>query len=163
MQARRKTQKHIHSALNAVLEFGPTIGFVLVYLVVRNDVFTVGGRSYSGLVAVTAMFMPVFAAAIGLLWALTGRIVPVLIATAAMLFIFGELSIWLNDPRLVKIKPTVIYFGLGLFVLVGLLRGKLWLKYIIQEILPMEEQGWRILTKRVMVLFFASAAANELV
>jgi hypothetical protein len=30
MQARRKTQKHIHPALNAVLEFGPTIGFVLV-------------------------------------------------------------------------------------------------------------------------------------
>jgi intracellular septation protein len=59
------------------LEFGPTIGFVLVYLVVRNDVFTFGGRSYSGLVAVTAMFMPVFAAAIGLLWALTGRIAPV--------------------------------------------------------------------------------------
>jgi intracellular septation protein len=87
----------------------------------------------------------------------------VLIATAAMLFIFGELSIWLNDPRLVKIKPTVIYFGLGLFVSVGLLRGKLWLKYIIQEMLPMEEQGWRILTKRVMVLFFSSAASNELV
>jgi len=82
-------------------------------------------------VAVTAVFMPLFAASIGLLWALTGRIVPVLIATAAMLFIFGELSIWLNDPRLVKIKPTVIYFGLGLFVSVGLLRGKLWLKYII--------------------------------
>jgi len=80
-----------------------------------------------------------------------------------MLLVFGGLSIWLNDPRFFKMKPTVIYLALALILGIGLLRGQSWLKYILEDMIPLRPKGWMILTKRVLVLFVLSAAGNELV
>ena len=60
-------------------------------------------------------------------------------------------------------KPTVIYLTLALILGIGLLRGQSWLKYIMEDMVPMKPKGWMLLTKRVTVLFVLSAAANELV
>jgi len=155
--------KSVNAGVKAVLEFGPTIGFVLAYLIFRNDTVLIGGTAYSGLVAVIAAFIPVFALAIALLWYLSGSLAPVQVATAVMVILFGGVSVWLNDPRLFKMKPTAIYGLLAIMLVVGLMRGKFWLKYLIEDMLPMERAGWRILTKRVIVLFVLSAAANEVV
>lgn len=157
------TAKPLHSGLKAVLEFGPIIGFVVAYLILRNDTFVIAGTVYSGFVAVIAASMPVFVLATATLWWLTGRVARIQIATAGMLVLFGGLSVWLNDPRFFKMKPTAIYLVLALILWVGLLRGESWLKYIMQGMIPMHRAGWMILTRRVTVLFVLSAAANELV
>lgn len=157
------TPKPLHSGIKAVLEFGPVVGFVIAYLIFRNDTFLIGGVEYSGFVAVIAVLMPVFVLATVVLWWLTGRIARLQVATMAMLLVFGGLSVWLNDPRLFKMKPTAIYLCLALILGVGLLRGQSWLKFIMEDMIPLKKRGWAILTKRVTVLFVLSALANELV
>lgn len=157
------TDTPLHSGVKAALEFGPVVGFVVVYLIFRNDTFRVAGTDYSGFVAVTALFIPIFLMAIGALWYLTGRVARIQVATALMIAVFGGLSVWLNDPRLFKMKPTAIYLTLALILSIGLLRGQSWLKYIMEDMIPLKRKGWALLTKRVTALFFASAAANELV
>ena len=112
---------------------------------------------------VTAAFIPLFVLAIAALGWLEGRVARIQVATAVMVLVFGGLSVWLNDPRLFKMKPTAIYLAFALVLSVGLLRGRSWLKYIMEDMIPLKRRGWMILTKRVTVLFFLSAAANELV
>jgi intracellular septation protein len=149
--------------LKASLEFGPVLGFVVAYMIHGNRAFLISGIEYSGFVAVTAAFIPVFTVAIVGLWLLSGRVSRVQLAVAAMVLVFGGLSVWLNDPSLFKMKPTVIYLLLALILGVGLLRGQSWLKYVAEDMIPLTPTGWMILTKRVTVVFFLSAALNELV
>lgn len=157
------TTKPLYFWIKTALEFGPTIGFVLAYLIFRNETYLIAGTEYGGFVAVTAVFIPIFLAAIAALWWLSGKIVRIQVATAVMVLVFGGLSIWMNDPRLFKMKPTAIYLSLGLILSIGILRGQSWLKYIMEDMVPLKPKGWMILTKRVTVLFFLSAGANELV
>lgn len=155
--------KPLHWGVRAALEFGPLIAFVLVYLMVRDGTYRISGTDYSGFVVVIGAFIPVFVMATGLLWYLTGRVARIQLATAGMLVVFGGLSVWLNDPRFFKMKPTAIYLTLALILMVGLMRGQSWLRYIMEDMIPLEPAGWMILTKRVTAVFMLSAAANELV
>jgi intracellular septation protein len=149
--------------VRAALEFGPVLGFVVAYLIYGDDRFVIGRTEYAGFVAVTAVFMPIFALAMAVLWWLSGKVSRVQLATAAMVLVFGGLGVWFNDPRLFKMKPTAIYLCLALLLGIGLLRGQSWLKYIADGMIPMTPAGWMILTKRVMMVCLVSAGANELV
>ena len=135
------TTKPLHSGIKAVLEYGPIVGFVLAYLILRNQTFLIAGTEYSGFVAVTAAFIPVFLIAIGALWFLSGKVARIQVATAAMVLVFGGLSVWLNDPRLFQMKPTAVYLTLTVILGIGLLRGQSWLKYIMEDMIPLKSKG----------------------
>ncbi|MGR3496863.1 inner membrane-spanning protein YciB [Citreimonas sp.] len=155
--------RKIHPALKSALELGPVIGFFVAYLWLKDEVYTWGGTEYDGFIVVTAVFIPIFLLAMGVLWALTGRLSRMQAFTAIVIVIFGGLSVWLNDERFIKMKPTIIYLLFGGLLAAGLLRRQSWLQYVMEELMPMRDEGWRILTRRVMWLFFALAAANEIV
>ncbi|WP_299043405.1 septation protein IspZ [uncultured Tateyamaria sp.] len=157
------TTEPLNSKVKTILEIGPVAAFVVIYLILRNDVFVIGGTEYTGFVVVVAAFMPVFLAATAALWVLSGKVARIQVATAAMLLVFGGLSIWLNDPRVFQMKPTAIYLLLAAVLGVGLMFGKCWLKFIMDDMIPLKPKGWMILTKRLVTLFVLSAAANELV
>ena len=157
------TPRPLHFVLRAALEFGPLFGFVVVYLLLRNKTFLIAGAEYSGLLVVVGAFIPVFLISTGTLWVLTGKVARIQVATLAMFLVTGGMSLWLNDPRLIKMKPTLIYLCLAFILCIGLVRGQSWLKYIMEDMIPLKRKGWMILTKRVTVLFFLSAGANELV
>ena len=80
-----------------------------------------------------------------------------------LVIVFGGLSIWFNDERFFKMKPTIIYLLFGGILGFGLLRGQSYLKLVIEEVLPMREEGWMILTQRITLFFFGLAIANEVV
>ena len=153
----------VNPTLRSVLEIGPIVGFLLAYLWFRNDTFRVGDTDYTGFVAVTAAFVPVFLVSIALLWRLTGRLTRLQVVTTTMLVLFGGMSVWFNDPDLFKMKPTAIYLLLALILGVGLLRGQSWLKFVLEDMIPLRDKGWMILTRRMTVLFVLSALANEVV
>ena len=54
---------------------------------------------------------------------------------------------------------AVILVALGY----GLLRGRSYLQYVMDGVMPLTDAGWMILTRRVTAFFFALALANELV
>ena len=157
------TTKSVHSGVKAALEYGPIIGFLVAYLLYKDDNFVIAGTEYTGFVAVTAAFIPIFLLAIGTLWFLSGRLARIQVVTAVMLIVFGGLSVWLNDPKFFKMKPTAAYLLLAGVLGIGLLRGQSWLKYVMEDMIPLKEKGWMILTKRVTAMFFISAVANEVV
>ena len=112
---------------------------------------------------VTAGFIPVILASMGILWWLTGHISRMQVVTAVLVVVFGGLTVWLNDDKFIKMKPTMVYLLLGGILAFGLLRGQSYLRFVMGELLPMEDQGWMILTKRMGGFFFFLAFSNEVV
>lgn len=156
-------QRNIPQWVKSTLELGPVIGFFVAYLWLKEDVFTFAGTDYDGFIVVTALFIPVILASMGALWWLTGHISRMQIVTAVLVVVFGGLTVWLNDDRFIKMKPTMVYLLLGGILAVGLLRGQSYLRVVMGELLPMEQEGWMILTKRMTAFFFLLAASNEIV
>ena len=50
-----------------------------------------------------------------------GRLLPVPLVTAVLVVVFGGLTFWLNDPRFIKIKPTIINLLFAGVLFVGLM------------------------------------------
>lgn len=155
--------RHVPQWVKSALELGPVIGFFLAYLWLKDEVFTIGGTDYDGFVIVTAGFIPVILASMGILWWLTGHVSRMQILTAVLVVVFGGLTVWLNDDRFIKMKPTMVYLLLGGVLGIGLLRGQSYLRVVMGELLPMEQEGWMILTRRMTAFFFFLAALNEFV
>ena len=145
------------------LELGPIIGFFIAYLWLKDRVFTIGAVEYEGFVVVTAGFIPVFLLSIALLWRLTGHLSKMQVVTAVLIVIFGGLSVWFNDPRFFKMKPTIIYLLFGSTLGLGLLRGKSYLQSLMEGLMPLTQEGWMILTRRLVMFFFALAILNEII
>lgn len=146
-----------------VLELGPVAVFFAVYVMWRNDTVTLFGAEYGGLVFATLVFTPLILAATGILWALTGKLSSMQVFTAVLIIVFGGLTIWLNDERFIKIKPTIIYGLFAAILFAGTAFGRLFLRALMDDKLPMTEEGWRILTWRTIAFFAFMAVLNEVV
>lgn len=155
--------KKINPILKMVLELGPIVAFFVAYLRLKDKTFAIGGTEYDGFILATAGFIPLMILSTGLLWRLTGKLSRMQIATLVLVVLFGGLSVWLNDDRFFKMKPTMIYLLFGGSLAVGLMRGQSYLKYVMEEMMPLEDEGWMLLTKRLAAFFLGLAVANELV
>ena len=156
-------ERQVNPMVKMALEYGPIVLFFVAYLRLKDRVFIIGGTEYEGFIVVTAAFIPILVAATGAIWALTGKINKMQIATVVLVVVFGGLSVWLNDDRFFKMKPTMIYVLFGGVLAIGLLRGRSYLKYVMEEMMPLQDAGWMVLTKRLMLFFFAMAVANEVI
>ncbi|SLN22124.1 inner membrane-spanning protein YciB [Pseudooctadecabacter jejudonensis] len=157
------SERTVNPVLKQVLELGPTIAFFLLYLRIRDDVFTIGGTEYTGFIVATIVFVPILLVCMGILWALTGKLSRIQVFTAFMVIFFGGLTAWFNDERFFKMKTSIVN---GLFAVIlglGLLRGKSLLQWVMGDMIPMQQEGWMILTKRLALAFAALAIANEIV
>lgn len=155
--------RKINPWLKAGLEFGPLILFFVVFMRLRDKTLTIAGTEYSGFIVATLVFIPVLVASTLALWRLTGKLAPMQIATLVLVVVFGGLSVWLNDPRFFKMKPTIIYLIFAALLGFSLIRRRNWLELVMSEALPMQPEGWRILTVRMTLLFLGLAIANEIV
>lgn len=156
-------ERKINGVLKQVLELGPTLLFFMIYLRLRDQTFTLGGTEYSGFIVAALIFVPILLGAMGILWALTGQLSRLQVFTAVLVIVFGGLTAWFNDERFFKMKTTLVY-GLFATVLgVGLLQGRSYLAWVMAEVLPMQPEGWMILTRRLALMFAGLATANELI
>ncbi|PYG28249.1 inner membrane-spanning protein YciB [Pelagimonas varians] len=153
--------KQPNPTLKAILEYGPLVAFFIAYLKLKDEIFTIGGTDYQGFIVVTAGFIPLFLISTGLLWKLTGHLSRMQAVTAVLIVVFGGLSVWFNDERFFKMKPTLIYLLFGGILGFGLMRGESYLKSVMEGLMPLKHDGWMILTKRVAGLFIALAVLNE--
>lgn len=155
--------KELKPWVKPALELGPVLLFFAVFMLFRGEEVQILGQDYSAFILATLIFVPVLVVSTLLLWRLTGRLAPMQIATLVLVVVFGGLSVWLNDPRFFKVKPTLIYLIFAAILGFSLMAGKNWLQLVLSEALPMDAEGWRKLTVRMTVLFLGLAIANEIV
>lgn len=161
--AQQKKPKDINMVLKQVLELGPTIVFFLLYLRIQDDTFLIGGTEYSGFIVAAVVFVPILLVAMGILWALTGALSRMQVFTAFMVIFFGGLTAWFNDERFFKMKTSIVYGCFSALLGIGLAQGKSYLAWVMGELIPMKDEGWMILTRRLFVFFILLAIGNELV
>ncbi|SLN26675.1 Intracellular septation protein [Pseudoruegeria aquimaris] len=153
----------VNPFLKMALELGPIAAFFIGYVRLKDTMFTIGGTEYEGFIVVTAAFIPILLACTAILWMLTGKLSKMQIVTAVLVVLFGGLSVWFNDERFFKMKPTMIYLLFGGVLGFGLLRGESYLRVVMEEALPMQEEGWMILTRRLCAFFLGLAVLNEVI
>lgn len=156
-------EQKINPMLKTGLELGPIVVFFAAYILLKDRVFTIGGTEYEGFILVTAGFIPLMLLSTFALWKLTGHLSKMQIVTLVLVVIFGGLSVWLNDDRFFKMKPTLIYLLFGGALGFGLLRGESYLQGVMDAALPLTDAGWMVLTRRLCLFFLVLAALNELV
>lgn len=143
--------------LKLLIDFGPLVVFFAVYYGVERY------RPEAGIYWATGVLMVATLAALIASRLLLGRFSVPPLVTAVLVVVFGALTIWLQDPRFIMIKPTIIYLLFAGVLAFGLVTRRPLLKLVMGEALQLKDEGWRKLTFRWLVFFAAMALFNEIV
>lgn len=86
---------------------------------------------------------------------------PLIVGGAGL--VFGGASLFFHDPRILKIKPTVMNSIFAAALLGGLALGKNPLRLLLGDAFDMPKAVWRQLTVNYALLFLGLAGLNEFV
>jgi intracellular septation protein len=137
--------------LKPTVDYGPLAVFFASYLAF-------------GLMAATAALIAGSLVALLLAWLLERRVHLVPLITAAIVAVFGGLTLWLQDETFIKMKPTIVQALFALVLLGSLAFGRPLLKPLLGAVMPpLSERAWRQFTLRYALFFVAMAGLNELV
>ena len=102
--------------------------------------------------------------AAGIVYFLEKKIPKIPIIGAALVTVFGGLTLYFDDKIFFYMKPTIvnILFAGILFIGNFFLRKNL-LKSLLETSIKLEDQGWEILNQRWTLFFIFLAILNELV
>jgi intracellular septation protein len=143
-------KKPLIPILKLVLDIGPLVLF-----------FAANARL--GIFVATGAFMVAVLIALAVSYAMTRHIAIMPVVTAGIVLVFGGLTLVLHDELFIKLKPTIIYVLFGGALLGGLALGKPLLGILFDQMFHLTEEGWRKLTWRWVLFFFALAVLNEIV
>ena len=158
-------KKEINPLLKLALELGPLMVFFFAnargeWLAER---FPTLGAFGGPIFIATGLFMIATAIALAASWMLT-RTLPIMpLVSGVIVFVFGGLTLWLQDATFIKMKPTIINTLFGGVLLGGLWFGKSLLGYVFDSAFSLDAVGWRKLTLRWGLFFLFLAIVNEIV
>ena len=138
--------------LRPLVDYGPLAAFFIGYVL-------------DGLMVATAALMAATAAALALSLAVVRTVPRLPLITAAIVGVFGGLTLWLDDPAFIKMKPTIVQSLFAIILLGGLAAGRPLLRPVLGMAMPwpLSDRGWRVLTLRWGLFFAVMAGVNELV
>jgi intracellular septation protein len=143
-------KKQLNPILKLTLDIGPLVLF-----------FAANARF--GIFAATGVFMVAVLIALAVSYALTRHVAIMPVVTAVIVLVFGGMTLVLHDELFIKLKPTIIYVLFGGTLLGGLAFNKPFLSILFDQMFHLTDEGWRKLTWRWVLFFFALAIANEIV
>jgi intracellular septation protein len=136
--------------LRPAVDYGPLAAFFLAYVLY-------------GLMAATAAVIVASLAALVAAWAIERRVPLIPLITAAVVGVFGGLTLWLHDETFIKMKPTIVQLLFAAILLGGLLFKRSLLKPLLGTMMPpMKDSAWNQFTLRYALFFVAMAGLNEL-
>ena len=158
--------KPISQGLKLALEMGPLLVFFLAnsygdeLAAAYPTLQALGGKIFIG----TAFFMVAMAISLTITWILERRIAVMPLITGIFVFVFGALTLWLQDETFIKMKPTLVnvLFGSALLIALFVFNNPL-MKLLFDGPFKLDNEGWRKLTFRWGCYFFFLALVNEIV
>src|SRR6266849_6894514 len=122
---------------------------------------SVASGERAGIFVATAVFMVAILVALAISYALTRRLPVMALVSAAVVLVFGSLTLILQDETFIKLKPTIIYLLFAGTLFGGLMFGKSLLAVVFDQMFNLTGEGWRKLTIRWALFFLALAVLNE--
>jgi len=90
------------------------------------------------------------------------RSIPVMpFFSGATTFIFGGLTLWLNEPDFIIFADTFYFLSLALLIGVFFTRKKHLLEHMFDQTFAMTKTGWRLLSLRWFAVLLLAGIANE--
>jgi intracellular septation protein len=158
-------KKEVNPLLKLGLELGPLMVFFFAntrgeWLAAKFPALSaLGGHLFIA----TALFMAATAVSLIVSWLLL-RTLPIMpLVSGIVVFIFGALTLWLQDEVFIKMKPTIVNTLFGVVLLGGLAFDKSLLGYVFDAAFKLDAEGWRKLTLRWGLFFLFLAVLNEVV
>ncbi|MCX8568865.1 MULTISPECIES: septation protein A [Hyphomicrobiales] len=161
----QRKKQEVSPMLKLVLELGPLV--VFFFANARGEwlashfptLAELGGPIFIA----TGLFMAATAIALAASWMLT-RSLPIMpMISGVVVFVFGALTLYLQDDIFIKMKPTIVNTLFGTILLGGLFFGKSLLGYVFDSAFKLDAEGWRKLTFRWGLFFLFLAVVNEVV
>jgi intracellular septation protein len=158
-----------HKPMNPLLKLALELGPLLVFFFANSrgewlaKTFPTLGALGEPLFIATGLFMIATAISLSVSWILV-RTLPIMpLVSGVVVFVFGALTLWLQDEIFIKMKPTIVNTLFGAVLLGGLVFGKSLLGYVFNEAFKLDAEGWRKLTLRWGLFFLFLAVVNEVV
>src|SRR3954470_12858638 len=117
----------------------------------------------ANLFVATGAFMVAVVVAMVASYVVTRHVPMMAIVTAIVVIVFGTLTLALHDETFIKMKPTIVYALFAAILGGGLLFGRSFIAILFDQMFNLTPRGWRILTLRWALFFFAMAILNECV
>ena len=149
-ETKPETKKHLNPLLKLAIDIGPLVVFFLA-------------NAQGGIYQATAAFMVAIAASLSINYVLLKRIPILPLVTGAFVLVFGGLTLALHDELFIKLKPTIVNGLFAAILFAGLALGKTLLKNLLDTMLDLTDEGWRVLTVRWACYFVFLALLNEIV
>nr|WP_319514673.1 septation protein A [uncultured Cohaesibacter sp.] len=150
--------------LKLVLELGPLV--IFFFANAKGEMLADWIPALAGMKPIfiaTACFMVATVISLVISRIKLGKLPVMPMVTGVVVFIFGGLTLYLQDDTFIKMKPTIVNVLFGSVLLGGLLFGKSLLGYVFDSVFELNAEGWRILTIRWGIFFFVLAFLNEIV
>lgn len=155
----------VNPVLKLVLELGPLMVFFFAntrgaWLAQKFPALAeLGGPIFIA----TGLFMAATAVALIASWILM-RTLPIMpLVSGIVVFVFGALTLYLQDDEFIKMKPTIVNTLFGVILLGGLAFGRSLLGYVFDSAFHLDAAGWKKLTLRWGLFFLFLAVLNEVV
>lgn len=140
------------------LDFGPLLIFFIASRFGSSESDPVQGP----LVGTAAFMVAIVIAMIVAKWKI-GRISPMMKMSAVFVVGFGALTLYFQDFAFIQHKATAVYLLFAAIILIGWLRSKPALKYLLEQAYDgLDEKGWLKLSLNWGLFFLALAALNEI-
>lgn len=158
-------RKELSPVLKLALELGPLL--IFFFANARGEWLAAQFPALSALggpiFIATGLFMAATAISLVASWLLV-RSLPIMpLVSGIVVFVFGALTLFLQNDTFIKMKPTIVNALFGAMLLGGLAFGKSLLGYVFDSAFRLDAEGWRKLTLRWGLFFFFLAVVNEVV
>jgi intracellular septation protein len=146
--ASKPTCHGLCDTMTTLIELIPTLLFFGTYV-------------YAGLYPAVSVLMASMVLMVAYNWIRSGRMPKVQVVITLVVVILGGLTLWLRDPEFIKFKPTAIYGGIAIALLVSQFIGeKVLLARLPQKVVVMPDAVWRKVNLAWVAFFLVCAALN---